>query len=101
MATVGASTREWTFGRTLWFSVVVIGWLVVAYIALTVPDGLYAMADWVGSLNPVVQVLVWLVLLPYMMAMWVWNSTWELWMRVLGVGALVLVTVLASRPRVR
>jgi uncharacterized membrane protein len=101
MATAGVATREWTFGRTLWFTVVMLGWFALAYVAATVPGGLYAAAEWIGTLNPAAQILMWLLLLPYMMAMWVWNSTWELWARVLGVGGLVLATLLASRPRQR
>ena len=98
MATVGVSTREWTLGRTVWFTTVLLGWFVFAYLAVAVPGGLSGVAVWISSLSPVLQVVMWLLLLPYMMAAWVWDSTWELWMRVAALGTLVALTLVLSRP---
>ncbi len=99
MATAGVTTREWTAGRTLWFTVVLLGWFLVAYVAVTAPGGLSGALLWISTLEPVYQIAMWLLLLPYMMAIWVWTSSWELWMRVVGVGILVALTLLAARPR--
>jgi hypothetical protein len=100
LASAGVTTtREWTYGRTLWFAVVILGWFALAYVAVSVPGGLYTAAEWIGTLNLSVRILMWILLLPYMAAIWVWTSTWVLWVRILVVGALVLGTLLASRPR--
>ena len=45
---------------------------------------------WIGSLPWLLQGLVWLLFLPVMAGMWVWQSTWPLLVR------LVLVTSLAG-----
>jgi len=46
------------------------------------PDTLTDIWNWVGDLATVWEVLVWLVTLPYMLALAIWESDWQTWLRI-------------------
>ncbi len=101
MAAGRHTRREWTFGRTLWFSLVLLGWFGLAYIAVTVPGGIYAAWEWVLGQGLLVQILMWLLLLPYMLAMWLWAMPWAESLRIVAVLAVFVASLVLSRPRAR
>ena len=86
-------------GGLLWLAAVLAGWLVFGYIALYTPGGLDSVWQSVSELPAVVQIVLWLVLLPYMAAFWVWQADWSVPVRVGVIGGIALGTVLLSIPR--
>ena len=98
--TVGPVARgKRSCGGLLWLAAVIAGWLVFGYIALYTPGGLDSLWESVRALPAVVQVILWLVLLPYMAALWVWQADWSVPVRVGVIGGIALGTVLLSIPR--
>lgn len=89
--------RSW--GGLLWLAAVLASWLVFGYIALYTPGGLDSVWQSVRELPVVVQIVLWLVLLPYMAALWVWQADWGVPVRVGVIGGIALGTVLLSIPR--
>lgn len=90
-----------SFGGLLWLAAVLAGWLIFVYVALYTPGGLDSVWQSVRELPVVVQIVLWLVLLPYMAALWVWQADWSVPVRVGVIGGIALGTVLFSIPRKR
>lgn len=66
-----------------------------AYYLITDPTRLADLWTWVRALPLVVQIVLWLLCLPWMLALWVWNAPWALAVRlVLVVGLLVFTEYL-------
>lgn len=60
-----------------------------AYFLLTEPTKLAEIYAWTRSLPILVQLVIWLLLLPWMIALWIWCTPWALPIRlVLVVAAL-------------
>jgi hypothetical protein len=51
------------------------------------------------GLPMVVQVLVWLLILPVTAGLWIWETSWPLWLRLLLVIGLGLVTIYTFFPK--
>ena len=77
---------------------IVIGWLVFAYLAFATPGGLPAAWASVRALPLVVQLLMWLLFLPWMIALWIYQTSWPLWLWILLVLGLVWVTYNMAIP---
>jgi hypothetical protein len=84
---------------TVGFAVlVVVGWLAFAYVAFGTPQGLAGAWAAVRALPLVAQLLVWLLLLPWMLALWVFQTGWPLWVRVLLILGLAWATYSMAVP---
>lgn len=67
-------------GRGLWFIWMVGMW--VAFFWLLFADRLDDVWRWVTQLPLLGEIAVWIVLFPWMLGTWVWNSSWPDWLRV-------------------
>ncbi|MDH4139528.1 MAG: hypothetical protein OEV43_03050 [Coriobacteriia bacterium] len=82
------------------FSLVVFGFgvmvsAVFSYYLIADPGRLTEAWEWIRSLPLLAQVVLWLLFLPWMAALWVWNMPWALGIRlVLVVGTLVFTNYL-------
>ncbi|MHB1342452.1 MAG: hypothetical protein ACYC77_11110 [Coriobacteriia bacterium] len=66
---------------------------VFAYYLITEPGRLTQLWAWVRSLPLIVQGVIWLLFLPWMIALWVWTLPWALPVRlVLVAGVLAWTT---------
>ena len=71
-----------------------IVWLIFS------PGTLDDIWNWVQDLATVWQVLVWLLTLPYMVALAIWESDWQTWLRILLVVLIALFwTGLTNSPK--
>lgn len=86
-------------GVIAWAVFVVAGWIVFAYVAFATPGGLATAWSSVRSLPLVVQLLMWALLLPWMVALWVWSTSWALWLRALLVVGLWWASMVLSIPQ--
>lgn len=55
--------------------------------------------QWIGSLPLLLQLVVWLLFLPVVAGLWVWETSWPLIWRVIVVGGLGFVNVYLFFPR--
>ena len=51
--------------------------------------------NWVGALPFVAEVIVWVLFLPIMAALWIWESSWAALLRLLAFAGIVVWTLLA------
>jgi hypothetical protein len=75
-----------------WAAFIVVGWLVFAYLAFVSPGGLAGAWAFVRALPVLVQLLLWLLFLPWMIALWIAQTGWPVWLRVLLVVGLAWAT---------
>ena len=57
--------------------------------------GLDSLWNWVRSLPPVVEIIVWVFFLPIMVGLWTWESSWPGVVRLLAFAGIVVWTLLA------
>ena len=50
---------------------------------------------WVGALPTVLRIIVWVLILPIMVGLWIWESDWSTFGRVVGLAGIVGWTLLA------
>lgn len=89
-----------------WYAIVIFAVLWVGFaVALAVNrEWLDLIWNWVGALPIVAEVIVWLVFLPIMTLIWIWESSWPALVRLLGYAGIVgwtLVAVSSFRRFVR
>ena len=51
--------------------------------------------NWVRSLPSVVEVIVWVLFLPIMVGLWIWESSWPAFASLVGFAGIVVWTLLA------
>jgi len=97
-----AATGRTLFGRMvkgLWSLALLAGWIAFAYLALGTPGGLEGAWAWVRVQPVAMQVAMWLFLLPYMVALWIGQSDWALWVKVVLIGFIAISLLgVASAP---
>jgi hypothetical protein len=93
-ATAARSFADQTFGEKL-FSLGIFGLGLgvsglFAYYLFTDPSRLLAIWSWTRSLPLLVQGVIWLLFLPWMIALWIWTMPWWMPVRfVLVIGCLL------------
>jgi hypothetical protein len=61
--------------------------------------GVDAAWQWIRDLPLLVQAVVWLLFLPVVMGLWIWDTSWPLLVRLLLVGGLAAWSVMIFLPR--
>lgn len=96
-ASAGRSFAQQTPGEQLFtLAVFSLGTLVsvaFAYYLFTDPSRLTSVWMWTRSLPRIVQAVIWLLALPWMVALWIWTLPWAAPMRIVLVVATLLFTV--------
>jgi hypothetical protein len=100
MSTAAHTARPST-GAYAWFGLMVGAWLAFAVLAVTSEGALDRIWDRVGDLPLVLEVIVWLLTLPWLLALAVWESAWSDTARVAVVLAIATAWTLISIPRPR
>ena len=79
------------------YAIVIFAMLWVGFIlALVVNrEWLGLLWNWVQALPTVLQIIVWVLFLPIMVGLWIWESTWPALVRVLAFAGIVAWTLLA------
>ena len=93
-----------TFSRVLsTYAIVIFAVLWVGFaIALVVnQEWLDLLWNWVRALPSVAEIVVWVVFLPIMVGLWIWESSWPAFVRLLAVAGIVLWTLLAVSSFIR
>lgn len=79
------------------YAIVIFALLWVGFaIALAVNrEWLDLLWNWVRALPPVVEIIVWVLLLPGTVGLWIWESSWPALVRLLAFAGIVGWTLLA------
>lgn len=57
--------------------------------------------NWVRALPTMAEVLIWLLFLPIMVGLWIWESSWSTPVQLLGLAGIVVWTFLAASSFIR
>jgi len=76
-------------------------WVAFGALILFQPDALSDSWDQYLDWNLIAQVIIGVLLLPWVVATWVWQSDWSTLIRTLVIGVLVIGTLISFAPRRR
>jgi hypothetical protein len=82
----GARTGR-TRGGWIWFAFMAGGWMAFFALLLFSAPTLGSVRDTIRDLPLLIEGLVWLVFFPFVLAVTVWDSAWDTWLRVLAVSS--------------
>ena len=80
------------------FSVLWVGFAIALVVN---PEWLDLLWNWVRALPLVPEIILWVVFLPIMVGLWIWESSWPALVRLLASAGIVVWTVLAVSSFVR
>lgn len=79
--------------RSAWLVVVIVGWAIVGYLTLGTTGGLDAAWAWTTDQSLLMQIAMWLFLLPWMGALWIWQTSLAEWLRIALIAGLAVLTI--------
>jgi hypothetical protein len=82
------------------FAIFAILWVAFAAALIWSHGSLDAAWQWIRGLPVIVQGIVWLLFLPVMIGLWIWETTWPLILRLLVVVGIAGWNLLVFLPRV-
>jgi hypothetical protein len=82
-------------------AIFVVLWVGFAISLVVNPEWLDLLWNWVRALPAVAEILVWVLFLPIMAGLWIWESSWSALVRLLAFGGIVVWTLLAVSSFVR
>lgn len=83
------------------FALFAVLWAGFAFLLVTNPGAVDSFWAWTGDQHIVVQLLVWVLLLPIMAGLWLWETDWHLVARIVlvaGIGFFNLYLFWPFRP---
>jgi hypothetical protein len=81
------------------FTLFTLLWLAFAAALLFKRERLKDIWRSIRRMNILVQLLLWLLFLPVMLGLWIWQTTWPLWLRLLLVAGLAWWNMFMFFPR--
>ena len=93
-----SSFREFSFTQAMniYASLIfVVLWAGFVSALVVDPGWLELLWDWVQALPFVTKIIVWVLFLPIMATLWIWESDWTTLARLLGFSGIVAWTLLA------
>jgi hypothetical protein len=94
-------TRRPPVGAYLWFAGMVGVWTAFGVVALTSVERLTELWKWVTGLPVVAEVVVWIAAFPWVLGLWVSQTSWAEWVRILLVVCFAAGWTIASIPRAK
>jgi hypothetical protein len=82
-----------------WFAFMVGMWVALALVAVSRAETLDDIWSWVRDLPLVIEGIVWLLFLPWVLGLAVWESSWDGWLRLLIVSSIAIGWSVVSLPR--
>ncbi|UCC54127.1 MAG: hypothetical protein JSV68_09165 [Anaerolineaceae bacterium] len=76
-------------------------WVGFAFALVVNRESLDLLWNWVRALPTVVEFLIWVLFLPIMAGLWVWESSWPALLRLLAFAGIVVWTLLAASSFLR
>jgi hypothetical protein len=88
-------------GAYLWFAGMVSLWAAFGIVALASVGTLADLWSWVTGLPVVAEVVVWIAAFPWVLGLWVSQTFWADWVRILLVVCFAVGWTIASIPRAK
>ena len=76
-------------------SIFVVLWVGFVIALIVNREWLDEIWSWVGALPSVPKIIVWVLFLPIMTGLWIWESSWSTFGRLAGFAGIVIWTLLA------
>lgn len=83
----------------IWFALVAILWVAFAGALVASAGGLDELWTWVRDQSTLIQGVMWVLLLPWMIALAVWESSWVLWVKLTIIAGLAAASLYMFLPR--
>ncbi len=99
--TSGPQARIPEFSGLAWFTLMVGMWSAFSTLLIVSPETLEDIWNWLTGLPLAAEIVMWILLLPWVLGLAVWQSSWEEWLRLLIVALLGAGWTVASKPRVK
>jgi hypothetical protein len=79
------------------YAVLVFGilWIGFAITLIMNPEWLDQLWNWIGGMPSVIRIFAWVFITPIMTILWIWESSWTLLARILGLSGIGGWTALA------
>jgi hypothetical protein len=74
------------------WNLVSVLWLGFAGLWIFAAQILGSIFDWIRGLPLALEVILWIVLLPWVGSLWIWHSSWPLWAKIVVIVVVALVT---------
>jgi hypothetical protein len=82
-------------------AIFVVLWVGFAIALVVNQEWLDMLWTYVRALPLVAEIIVWIIFLPIMVGLWIWESSWPALVRLLGAGGIVAWTLVAVSSFVR
>jgi hypothetical protein len=70
-------------------------WVGFAIALVVNPEWLDLLWNWVRALPTVAEIIIWVLFLPIMVGLWIWESSWPALVQLLALAGIVVWTTLA------
>jgi hypothetical protein len=77
----------------VWLTVTIAGWVAVGYLALGTTGGLDAAWEWFAAQALVLRIAMWLLLLPWVGALWISQTSLAEWLQTTLIVGLAVLTI--------
>jgi hypothetical protein len=74
-------------------------WLAFAGLWIFSSETLGHIFTWIQGLPLILEIIVWIVFIPWVGSLWIWHSSWPLWLKVVVIVAIAMATLGGSRGR--
>ena len=99
MATTVGNTVGFLAGYGILFAIFAVIWIAFGASLIWSQGSVDAAWQAIGDLPLILQLLVWLLFLPVMAALWIWETTWPLAVRILLVVGIGVWNLFVFLPR--
>jgi hypothetical protein len=89
----------WAAENGLLFLVFLAAWVAFGSALIWSQGSLDDAWKWVGTLPLIVQAIVWLLFLPVMAGLWVWETSWPFLVRLVLVGGVAFWNLMVFLPK--
>jgi hypothetical protein len=81
------------------FGIFLILWFAFGAALIFNQGALDAAWQWLTGVPIILQVVLWVVFLPITVGLWVWESDWDLWLRLLTIIVIAVFNISALGPK--
>lgn len=74
-------------------------WLAFAGLWIFTSETLGHIFNWIQGIPLALEIVVWVVFLPWVGSLWIWHSSWSLGLKIVVILVIAVVTMSGSRAR--
>jgi hypothetical protein len=81
------------------FGIFLILWFAFGAALILNHGALDGVWQWLTGVPIILQVILWVVFLPITVGLWIWESDWDLWLRLLTIIVIAVVNISVMSPK--